>query len=92
MPQPTIASFDEFCQFLSDQLAVSKEVLTPDTNFLYDLAIESLKLLELMLQLELQLGVRVPSDAAWDIQTVGDAYQLYVDLVREDPQSLKTRS
>jgi acyl carrier protein len=92
MPQPTIASFDEFCQFLSDQLAVSKEVLTPDTNFLYDLAIESLKLLELMLQLELQLGVRVPSDAAWDIQTVGDAYQLYVDLVREDPQSHKTRS
>ena len=92
MPQPTIASFDEFCQFLSDQLAVSKEVLTPDTNFLYDLAIESLKLLELMLQFELQLGVRVPSDAAWEVQTVGDAYQLYVDLVQEDPQSRKTRS
>ncbi len=92
MPQPTVASFEEFRQFLSDQLAVSKEVLTPDTNFLYDLAIESLKLLELMLQFELQLGVRVPSDAAWEVQTVGDAYQLYVDLVQEDPQSRMTRS
>ncbi len=91
MPQPTVASFDEFRQFLSDHLAVAKEVLTPDTNFLYDLAIESLKLLELMLQLEIQLGVRVPSDAAWEIQTVGDAYNLYVDLVRQDPQSHKAR-
>ena len=43
MPQPTVASFDEFRQFLSDHLAVAKEVLTPETNFLYDLAIESLK-------------------------------------------------
>lgn len=92
MPQPTVASFDEFRQFLSDHLAVAKEVLTPETNFLYDLAIESLKLLELMLQFELQLGVRVPSDAAWEVQTVGDAYQLYVDLVREDSQSPQARS
>ena len=91
MSQPTVASFDEFRQFLSDHLAVAKEVLTPETNFLYDLAIESLKLLELVLQLELQLGVRVPSDAAWEIQTVGDAYDLYLTLLREDSESHTTR-
>jgi acyl carrier protein len=92
MPQPTIASFDEFRRFLADQLDVAEAALTPDTNFIYDLAIESLKMLELMLQFELQLGVHVPSDAAWEIQTVGDAYELYVSLVRGVPQAGKTRN
>ena len=83
MPHPTIASFEEFRGFLSDQLGISEEVLTRDTSFMNDLAIESLKLVELILQLERQLGQRIPSDAAWEIQTVGDAYELYVRLVRK---------
>ena len=83
MPQPTIATFEEFRRFLSDQLGISEEVLTRDTSFMNDLAVESLKLVELMLQLERQMGQHIPSDAAWEIQTVGDAYDLYVKLVRQ---------
>jgi acyl carrier protein len=41
-----------------------------------------LKLVELILQFELQLGVSIPTDAAWEIQTVGDAYKYYVELVQ----------
>jgi acyl carrier protein len=52
--------------------------LTPETHFLNDLAVESLKLLELMLQFELQLGRPVSPDAAWEILTVGDAYSYYL--------------
>jgi acyl carrier protein len=70
-------TFDEFREFLSETLGVAEATLHPDTHFLADLAVDSLKMVELMLQFELQLGRRVSADAAWDILTVGDAYKFY---------------
>lgn len=72
-------SFEEFRAFLSDALGVAAVALHRDASFIGDLAVDSLKLVELMLQLELQLGIEVPVDAAWEIQTVGEAYDYYVD-------------
>jgi len=83
MIQNKVLSLDEFRQFLSDSLGIADVALTPDAHFLNDLAIESLKLVELILQFELQLGVSIPTDAAWEIQTVGDAYKYYVELVQD---------
>lgn len=74
-----IHSFDDFRHFLSDTLGVAEETLTPEAHFLYDLAIESLTLVELLLQLELRLGRKIPLDTAWAIETVGDAYRFYTD-------------
>jgi acyl carrier protein len=70
-------TFEEFRSFLSETLGVAKAALNPDTHFLADLAVDSLKMVELMLQFELQLGRKVSADAAWDILTVGDAYRFY---------------
>jgi acyl carrier protein len=75
-------SFDEFKAFLSDTLGLAAVALERDASFLGDLAVDSLKLVELILQFELQLGISVPTDAAWEIQTVGDAYDYYVDQAR----------
>ena len=73
----SMMSFEEFQVFLSKVLDVPASELTWGTSFLNDLAVDSLKLVELMLQFELQLGMDVPAEVAWEIQTVGDAYQLY---------------
>ena len=70
-------TFDEFRGFLSETLGVAEVTLRPDTHFLSDLAVDSLKMVELMLQFELQLGRKVSADAAWDILTVGDAFKFY---------------
>jgi len=78
-------TFDEFRAFLSETLGVAEAALTPDTHFLADLAVDSLKMVELMLQFELQLGTKVSSDAAWDILTVGDAYEFYQQQVQATP-------
>lgn len=78
MSTTTHLSFDEFRMFLSETLGVAAVALDRDASFIGDLAVDSLKLVELMLQLELQLGIDVPMDAAWEIQTVGDAYDHYV--------------
>ncbi len=72
-----IRSFEEFKAFLSDVLGVAEDTLTPETHFMYDLGIESLKLVELLLQFELRLGCKVPLDSAWDLETVGQAYAYY---------------
>jgi len=80
MAEINILSFDEFRRVLSDTLGIAEAALTPGAHFLNDLAIDSLKLVELMLQIG-RLGVNVPSDAAWEIQTVGDAYNYYVSHI-----------
>ncbi len=78
MVTANVMSFDEFRGFLSDTLGVAHVALTSDAYFLNDLGIDSLKLVDLMLQFELQLGMSVPSEVAWEIQTVDDAYKYYV--------------
>jgi acyl carrier protein len=73
-----VMSFEEFRAFLSETLGVAEEALTPDTHFLIDLAVDSIKMTELVLQFEKQLGASMSLSAAWEILTVGDAYDFYV--------------
>jgi acyl carrier protein len=74
-------SFEEFRGFLAETLGVAEEALIPEAHFMYDLGIESLTLVELMLQLETRIGRKIPLDTAWAIETVGEAYQFYTDQV-----------
>jgi acyl carrier protein len=69
-------TYDEFTRVLADVLLVHQEKLTPETSFTNDLFIDSLKMVEMALRIE-QLGVSIPTEAYWEIQTVGDAYEAY---------------
>ncbi len=69
-------SFEEFQHMLSDVLQVEEDKLAPDASFVTDLMVDSIKLVELMLGLE-ENGINIPMEAAWDVQTVGDAYRVY---------------
>jgi acyl carrier protein len=82
MADATILTLEEFRRFLAETTGMREEFLTPESSLLNDLAIDSLKLVELILQFELQLGVSVPTVAAWDIETVADAYRFYVEQHR----------
>ncbi len=61
---------------LADVLQVDEDQLVPEASFVNDLMVDSIKLVELMLGLE-ENGVNIPMEAAWDVQTVGDAYRVY---------------
>jgi len=76
-PLPPL-TFDEFRRFVSDVLEIAEPALTPQTHFVHDLTVDSLKIVELMVQLEVILGHRIPSDVAWEILTMDDAYQYYL--------------
>ena len=41
-----------------------------------DLRADSIQLVNLMLRME-ELGIGIPLEAAWEVETVGDAYRLY---------------
>jgi len=79
-----ILTFDEFKAFLSDVLGVASVAIDRDTHFMGDLAVDSLKLVEMILQFEVKLGIEVPTDAAWEIQTVEDAYNYYIDHAQSE--------
>jgi acyl carrier protein len=85
MVDARVLSFGEFQQFLSDTLSITASALTPDASFLNDLAVDSLKLVDLMLQFERQLGLSIPTEAAWEINTVGEAYDYYINEPKNVP-------
>jgi acyl carrier protein len=56
---------------LSTELAVDASAIRDDTRFKEDLNADSLHLVELMVELEDDYGIRIPDDEASRIQTVG---------------------
>jgi acyl carrier protein len=73
----TPISFDEFKRFLAEVLLIEEEKLSPEASLVNDLYVDSLRWVEMALRVE-QLGVQMPTEAFWDIHTVGDAYEAYV--------------
>ena len=71
-----IISFEEFKHLLAEGLQIDENKVVPEASFVTDLLVDSIKLVEMMLLLE-EMGINIPMEAAWDIQTVGDAYQIY---------------
>ena len=71
-------SYGEFTAMVAEVLLVEQEKLTPEASFANDLFIDSLKMVEMALRIE-QLGVSIPTEAYWEIQTVGDAYDAYLN-------------
>lgn len=69
-------SFEDFARIVADALILNPEKLTPESHFITDLAVDSIRLVELYLRFQ-ELGIEIPEDAVWQIQTVGDAYQYY---------------
>ncbi len=78
-PQPSnpLLSFDQFKAVLAEVLMVDPAKLVPEAYFITDLAVDSIRMVELLLRIE-EMGFKIPPDAAWEIQTVGDAYDFYL--------------
>lgn len=60
-----------------------EEDVRPEARFFKDLHIDSLKILELLARLEKVLDMELPSDVAWEIRTVDDAYRYYLHCRRD---------
>lgn len=70
-------TLDEFRRLIATELQVDEAKVAPETRFIEELAVDSVRMVELMLRLE-ELGIGIPPEAAWEIQTVQDAYDVYL--------------
>lgn len=59
---------------------IFSDSLTRLERFVSDLFMDSISLVELMLGME-EKGILIPMEAAWGVQTVGDAYRVYKENV-----------
>lgn len=71
-----LLSFEEFRNVMAESLIMNPEQLVPEAHFITDLAVDSIRFVELYLKFQ-ELGINIPEDAVWEIQTVGDAYNYY---------------
>jgi acyl carrier protein len=84
-------SFEEFQRLIAQELQVDESQVVPEASFVQDLFADSIRLVELLLHLE-EAGIDIPIEKAWNVETVGDAYQLYSSQIdRNSPPPTETK-
>ena len=68
--------FEEFRHIIAEELQVETGKVVREASFVDDLLADSIQLVELMLHME-EMGISIPVEAAWEVETVGDAYRVY---------------
>jgi acyl carrier protein len=67
------SSEDRLKKIIADQLSVNEDDVVPEASFIEDLNADSLDLVELIMSLEEEFGVKISDEDAAKIQTVQDA-------------------
>ncbi|HET6642278.1 MAG TPA: acyl carrier protein [Gaiellaceae bacterium] len=65
--------FERIKEVLVERLSVEEADITEEANFQEDLDADSLDLVEMIMELEDQFGIKIPDEDAQSIQTVGQA-------------------
>lgn len=71
-------------EIIADQLGVSEDEVTLEASFKEDLDDDSLDLFELVMALEEEYDVEIPSDDLAELNTVGDVINYLKDKGVED--------
>ena len=71
-------------EIIADQLGVSEDEVTLEASFKEDLDADSLDLFELVMALEEEYDVEIPSDDLAELNTVGDVFNYLKDKGVED--------
>ena len=73
-----MATIDKLRDIIVEELGVSPEEVKPEARFIEDLGADSIGLMELVMKLEEEFGLKIPDEDIEKITTVGDAVS-YVD-------------
>ncbi|MGC8611358.1 MAG: acyl carrier protein [Mesoaciditoga sp.] len=75
-------TFQKVKQLISDKLGVEGDKITEKSSFVDDLGADSLDLVDLVMALEDEFGIKVDDDKLEKFVTVGDVVQ-YINSVRK---------
>ncbi len=60
---------------IAEVLDIDESTITADSKFVDDLGADSLDFLEIIMGIEDEFGIKVPTENVKDIETVGQAYE-----------------
>ncbi len=70
--------FDKVKDILAEQLRIDPERITEDAEIIADLGADSLDVLQLLMTIEDEYGVKIPDEELENFRTVGDVVE-YVE-------------
>ena len=88
--QSSKLTFEEFRVIIARELEVDEERIVPDASFFSNLCVDSIRMVDMMLRLE-EMGISIPLEVAWQIETVEDAYRCCIEHTPE-PQRFRPPS
>lgn len=68
--------FEFVKSIIAEQLGVSEDEITEESNLVEDLEADSLDIVELVMAFEDEFGVKVPDDELENVKTVGDILKI----------------
>ena len=71
--------FEKLREIISEQLEISEELITMESNLMEDFDADSLDLVDLVMSVEDEFGVEVPEEAVENLKTVGDVVKFIED-------------
>lgn len=69
--------FDKVCRILSEFTKVKAEDMTPETEVMWELGMNSFDILEAVLRFEEEFGMEVPDRVISSFRTVGDVVDYF---------------
>ncbi len=67
--------FERLAKAIAEVLDIDETTITPESKFVEDLGADSLDVLEIVMNIESEFGIMIPTDATENIKTVGDAFE-----------------
>lgn len=74
--------FEEIREMIADSLGVDADIITEESSFKEDLGADSLDLFELVMSLEDEYGLEIPTEDLEQMITVGDVLK-YIEAHKE---------
>ncbi len=65
---------EKIIAILMEQLDLSKDEITEDSNFVDDFEMDSLDMMEMVIEMEKATGIKIENEKLVDIKTVGDLF------------------
>ena len=74
--------YEKVCNMLAEQLDISVDTITPQSEVVKDLGADSLDVVELMMQLEDEYGITLPEGEVENVKTVQDIVDMMEKIAK----------
>ena len=74
--------YEKVCNMLAEQLDISADTITPQSEVVKDLGADSLDVVELMMALEDEYGITLPEGEVENVKSVQDIVDMMEELAK----------